>query len=303
MNWTTALTKFLSFLKIERGLAQNTIKSYELDLKKLIRFLEEYETPIPMPSEITTTTLQAFIYYEHKKSNTRTQARLTSSLKSFFKYLIFEKHREDQPMSLIESPKIGRKLPHILSIKEIDQILQHIDLSDPLGYRNYTIIELLYSCGLRVSELTTLKISDLYFKENFISVWGKGNKKRLIPIAKSTQEIVNNYIKLYRSKIKCHPDFSDHVFLNRRGKALTRAMIFTIVKKQGELSGLSQKISPHIFRHSFASHLLQNGADLFAIQQMLGHESIATTEIYTHVDTQFLEKTLKKHHPRNELRD
>ena len=275
------------------------MKSYELDLKKLIRFLEEYESPIPMPTEITTQTLQAFIYEEHKKNNSRTQARLTSSLKSFFKYLIFDQQRKDQPMALIDTPKIGRKLPSVLSIAEIDQLLQHIDLQHPQGYRNYVIIEVLYSCGLRVSELTSLKISDLYFKENFISIWGKGNKKRLVPIAKSTQEMVTNYLNLHRSKIKCHPDFTDHVFLNRRGKALTRAMIFTIVKQQGEIAGLTQKISPHIFRHSFASHLLQNGADLFAIQQMLGHESIATTEIYTHVDTQFLAKTLEKHHPRS----
>ena len=233
--------------------------------------------------------------------NARSQARLISALKSFFKFMMYEKGREDFPMSLIESPKIGVKLPDTLSLQEIDAMLASIDLSTDEGHRNKAMIEMLYACGLRVSELISLRLSDLFFDEDFIRVMGKGSKQRLVPIEAYTQKQVKQYIDNHRRQLKIAKGHEDFVFLNRRGKQLTRAMIFTIVRQVAENIGLQKTISPHTFRHSFATHLLENGANLRAIQMMLGHENITTTEIYVHVEKSYLRESLIKYHPRQKM--
>ncbi|NQX84987.1 MAG: site-specific tyrosine recombinase XerD [Flavobacteriaceae bacterium] len=297
MTWNHALTDYKLYLQIERGLSQNSITNYCLDVKKLIRYLEASQINIS-PLEIEAESVQEFIYTIAKDINPRTQSRIISGLRSFFEYLIFEDYRTNNPLELIESPKIGRKLPDTLSLEEIDTIIATIDLSQPQGERNKVIIETLYSCGLRVSELTNLKLSDLFFDEGFIKVTGKGNKQRFVPISATTQKIITTYIRQIRPHINVYKEFEDTVFLNRRGKQLTRAMIFTIVKQLTEKSGIKKSISPHTFRHSFATHLLENGADLRAIQMMLGHESITTTEIYMHLDNSHLRDVLHKFHPR-----
>jgi integrase/recombinase XerD len=297
MKWADALKDYKYYLNLERGLSKNSVESYSLDIIKLIRFLENNnikESPISINSK----TIKEFIYQVAKVINERSQARLISGLKSFFNYLLFEDYRNDNPLELIESPKTGRKLPDTLSLKDIDKLSSAVDLSKPEGERNRAIIETLYGCGLRASELTNLKLSDLFFEEGFIKVTGKGNKERFVPIGPWTQK----YISIYRNEIRIHiniqPTFEDILFLNRRGKQLTRAMIFTIVKRLAEKINLNKKISPHTFRHSFATHLLENGADLSAIQMMLGHESITTTEIYMHVDRTHLAKVIEQFHPR-----
>lgn len=297
MKWQHALKDYKHYLKLERGLSQNSITNYEFDINKLIQYLEENDrssTPIDISSDV----IQPFIYEVSKSLNPRSQSRLISGLRSFFSYLIFEDYRKTNPLDLIESPKIGRKLPDTLSIEDIDRLISAIDLSKPEGERNRAILETLYSCGLRVSELTNLKISDLFFEEGFIKVTGKGNKQRFVPIGLNTQKFINIYKKEIRSHILIVPEFKDTLFLNRRGKQLTRAMIFTIIKQLAEKIGLHKTISPHTFRHSFATHLLENGADLRSIQLMLGHESITTTEIYMHVDRTHLKDVLNKYHPR-----
>ncbi len=297
MNWKQSLQDYQHYLKIERGLSNNSITNYCLDLQKLIHFLEENdisENPIQVRKE----TLQRFIYELANHLNARSQARIISGLKSFFNYLLFEDYRNDNPMDLIESPKIGRKLPDTLEEKEINDLIEAIDLSKAEGERNRAILETLYGCGLRVSELVQLRISDLFFEEDFIKVTGKGNKQRFVPIS----SINKKYISIYKDEIRVHMKIAkgaeDFVFLNRRGKPLTRAMIFTIIRQLSEKIGLDKKISPHTFRHSFATHLLRNGADLRAIQQMLGHESITTTEVYVHLNRDDLAKTLAEFHPR-----
>ncbi|RXP57060.1 site-specific tyrosine recombinase XerD [Lutibacter sp. HS1-25] len=297
MKWNSALNDYQLFLKIEKGLAKNSIDSYSLDVKKLISFLEENEIKVS-PITITLENIQEFIYHVSKDLNARSQARLISGLRNFFDYLIFEDYRKDNPTELLESPKIGRKLPDTLAIEEIDKIINTIDLCTPHGERNRTILETLYSCGLRVSELIDLQISDLFFDEGFIRVIGKGNKQRFVPINTHTQKYINLYLQHNRRLIKAQKGFEDTVFLNRRGKKLTRVMIFTIIKDLTIEAGIDKKISPHTFRHSFATHLLERGADLRAIQQMLGHESITTTEIYMHVDKSFLKQVMQNFHPR-----
>ena len=297
MKWQQALNDYQLYLKIERGLSQNSVDSYIRDVKKLALYLEEKNIVIS-PIKIDTDQVQQFIYEVSKSINPRSQSRLISGLRSFFDYLIFEKYREINPTDLIESPKIGRKLPDTLSIEEIDQLITSIDLSKPQGERNRTILETLYSCGLRVTELITLQISDLFFDEGFIRVIGKGDKQRFVPINTQTQKYINFYIKDIRSHINVQKGFEDTLFLNRRGKQLTRVMIFTIIKDLTLASGIKKKISPHTFRHSFATHLLERGADLRAIQQMLGHESITTTEIYMHLDRSHLQKVMEQFHPR-----
>lgn len=297
MNWNDALKDYRHYLKIERGLSDNSITNYTMDVSKLIQFLDSGALNDD-PIHITKETIQQFVYEIAKIVNPRSQARIISGLKSFFNYLVFEDYRADNPLDLIESPKIGRKLPDTLSEKEINQLIEAIDLSTPEGERNRAILETLYGCGLRVSELTTLKLSDLFFEEDFIKVTGKGNKQRFVPIS----AINKKYINIYRNEIRVHLNiqkgYEDTLFLNRRGKQLTRAMIFTIVKKLAEKIGLQKNISPHTFRHSFATHLLENGADLRAIQQMLGHESITTTEVYMHIDRSHLADVMHKYHPR-----
>jgi len=297
MNWSQALTDYCQYLKIERGLSDNSIANYRLDIKKLMNWLELHEIS-QSPTVITEETIQQFIYDIAKEVNPRSQSRIISGLRGFFNYMVFEEFRTTNPLTLIESPKIGRKLPDTLSTDEIDLLIRCVDLSKPQGERNRAIIETLYGCGLRVSELISLKISDLFFQEGFIKVTGKGNKERFVPIGQTTIK----YIEIYRSEVRNHQTIAkaaqDTLFLNRRGKGLTRAMIFTIVKQLAEIAGIQKTISPHTFRHSFATHLLENGADLRAIQQMLGHESITTTEVYTHIETAHLSKIINTFHPR-----
>ena len=298
MNWKHSITDYKHYLRIERGLSDNTISNYERDIIKLVRFLEEHEIT-KSPITITKEEIQKFVYDIAKEVQPRSQARIISGLKGFFNYLIFEDYREDNPTDLIEPPKIGRKLPDTLSEEEIDQLIAAIDLGHPQGERNRAMLECLYACGLRVSELISLQLSDLYFEEGFISVTGKGDKQRFVPISTHTQK----YINLYRNEVRIHtevkPEYSNTLFLNRRGRQLTRAMVFTIIKDLAVKAGIKKTISPHTFRHSFATHLLQNGADLRSIQQMLGHESITTTEIYMHVDRSQLSEVLHKFHPRS----
>ena len=297
MNWQSYLKSYQSYLKIERGLSKNTIENYSLDIEKLLLFLENNQIVVS-PISISDRQIQEFIYSISSTINARSQARLISGLKSFFSYLIFEDYRSDSPMELIETPRLGRKLPDTLTIQDIDLLIAAIDLSKPEGERNRAILETLYGCGLRVSELTTLKISDLFFDEGFIKITGKGNKQRFVPIADWTQK----YILLYKNQVRLHQiipkGHEDTLFLNRRGKGLTRAMIFTIVKDLATKTNLQKAISPHTFRHSFATHLLENGADLRAIQMMLGHESITTTEIYVHLDRKHLSQVIQNFHPR-----
>jgi integrase/recombinase XerD len=297
VKWQQAIKDYQDYLRIERGLSENSIINYTLDIKKLVLWLEENKiinTPISINEEV----IQQFIYTIAKKINPRSQSRIISGLRGFFNYLIFEEYRKTNPLELIESPKLGRKLPDTLSMAEIDLLIASIDLSTPQGERNRAILETLYGCGLRVSELTGLKISDLFFEEGFIKVTGKGDKQRFVPIGEATIKFIDLYKKEIRIHQEIHPSAKDTIFLNRRGKPLTRAMIFTIIKQLAEKAGIKKNISPHTFRHSFATHLLQNGADLRAIQQMLGHESITTTEIYTHIDKRHLSQVINTFHPR-----
>lgn len=297
MHWRSAINSFKNYLKIERGLLENTIDSYSLDVEKLVKYLAAHEIEVG-PRKISTEDLRTFIYELSKLVNERTQARILSGLRSFFDFLVFDELRDDNPILLIESPKIGRKLPDTLSVAEIDEIVAAIDLSHPQGQRNKTIIETLYGCGLRVSELINLRLSDLFFDEGFISIVGKGEKQRFVPLNDYTQRLIEVYIKDVRRLGEIANGFEDVLFLNRRGKQLTRAMIFTIVRKFSEEANLNKKISPHTFRHSYATHLLENGADLRAIQQILGHESITTTEVYIHLNQTHLRDTIEQFHPR-----
>ena len=286
-------------MRIERGLSKNTIENYSFDVERLCFFLDENQIQIS-PIKINEDIIQQFIYTVSKQVNTRSQARIISGLKSFFNYLVFEDYRKDNPLELIETPKTGRKLPDTLSVEEIDALINAIDLSTKEGERNRAMLETLYACGLRVSELVSLKISDLFFEEGFIKITGKGNKQRFVPIGISTQK----YILIYKESVRIHgpikKEFEDTLFLNRRGAQLTRAMIFTIIKELAIKINLNKTISPHTLRHSFATHLLENGADLRSIQLMLGHESITTTEIYVHLDRKFLTEVINTFHPRKD---
>ncbi|MCF7560882.1 site-specific tyrosine recombinase XerD [Sabulilitoribacter multivorans] len=297
MKWQNALKDYQLYLQIERGLSKNSISSYTNDVQKLTTFLETNDIVVS-PTSISTETIQEFIYEIAKKVNARSQSRIISGLRSFFNYLVFEDYIKNNPLDLIESPKIGRKLPDTLSEVEIDKIIGAVDLSKPEGERNRAMLETLYGCGLRVSELINLKISDLFFDEGFIKVTGKGDKQRFVPIVEITQKYINIYRHEVRNHLNIQAGYEDTLFLNRRGKKLTRAMIFTIIKQLAEKIGLKKSISPHTFRHSFATHLLQNNADLRSIQLMLGHESITTTEIYVHLDKSHLTKVVEQFHPR-----
>ena len=313
MKWKSALQDYQFYLKIEKGLSENTLASYTNDIKKLMRYLRDNDI-IVSPVSIDHETVKEFIYDMSKLINPRSQARLISGLRNFFDYLIFEDIRRTNPTDLIEAPKLSRELPDTLSEEEINIIHEAVDHDIRIHeqsmkpkivakkqqlIRNKVILEMLYSCGLRVSELINLKQSDLFFDEGFIRVVGKGNKMRFVPINYGTQELVQKFITEIRMKIsKPAIGHEDFLFLNRRGKQLTRNMIFTIVKEYAQKAGIEKNISPHTFRHSFATHLLENGADLRAIQQMLGHESITTTEIYTHLDQTYLKKVMHEYHPR-----
>ena len=298
MKWNESILDYSHYLKIERGLSSHTIQNYIRDVKKLISFIDKKKITCT-PIEINEDLIQQFIYEIAKEISPRSQARIISGLRSFFDYLIFENYRASNPTDLIETPKIGVKLPDTLSEQEINSLISAIDLSKAEGERNRAMLETMYSCGLRVSELIHLKISDLFFEEGFIKIVGKGNKERFVPIHSSAQ----NYIMLYMNEIRSHlsikKGFEDTLFLNRRGKSLSRQMIFMILKALAIKINLNKKISPHTFRHSFATHLLKNGADLRAIQQMLGHESITTTEVYVHLDTSYLKEVIEKYHPIN----
>ncbi|WP_374173874.1 site-specific tyrosine recombinase XerD [Flavobacterium tructae] len=297
MNWNRYIKDYQSYLRIERGLSKNTIENYGFDIERLCLFLETSRIEIS-PIKIDDETVQQFIYAVAKEVNPRSQARIISGLKSFFNYLVFEDYRNDNPMELIETPKTGRKLPDTLSLDEIDSLIAAIDLSTNEGERNRAMLETLYGCGLRVSELVSLKISDLFFEEGFVKITGKGNKERFVPVGKFAQKYIQIYQKEIRVNLKIKKGCEDTLFLNRRGNQLTRAMIFTIIKDLAVKINLHKSISPHTLRHSFATHLLENGADLRSIQLMLGHESITTTEIYVHLDRSFLKEVMLSFHPR-----
>ena len=297
-TWQSYIKEYQNYLRLERGLSKNTIENYTFDIEKLVLFLEQNDIVVS-PIQISEERIQEFVYAISSKVNARSQSRIISGLKSFFNYLIFEDYRNDTPFELIEVPKIGRKLPDTLATEEIDALISAIDLSTPEGERNKAMLETLYSCGLRVSELIGLKLSDLFFQEGFVKITGKGNKQRFVPVGVSTIKYITTYVNHFRVHIPVKKGHENILFLNRRGKQLTRAMVFTIIKDLAVKINLKKTISPHTFRHSFATHLLENGADLRSIQLMLGHESITTTEVYMHLDRSFLREVLKNYHPRS----
>ena len=296
-HWERYIKDFVSFLKIEKGLAENSIFAYQNDVSKLNDFAGYRNLAV---TDLTYTHLKEFVSELFDLGlSARTQARIISGIKQFFGFLILEDLLKDDPSELLEMPKIGRKLPEVLTIEEIDQLIGAIDLGKLEGHRNRAIIETLYSCGLRVSELVNLRFSDLYFEEGFIRVIGKGNKERLVPVSPSVEKEIGIYNDHIRRHQTIQPGNENVVFLNRRGAMLTRVMIFTIIKNLSQTIGLKKTVSPHTFRHSFATHLIEGGANLRAVQDMLGHESITTTEIYTHLDQRFLRDAIISFHPRN----
>ena len=301
MNWKKSLEDYRIYLQFEKAMATNSINSYVYDVQKLANFIENNQISYS-PIDIDLETIKTFIYEVSKLVNARSQARIISGLRSFFDYIVLEGYREDNPVKRLAIPKIGRKLPDTISTNEIDQMIEAVAMRTRQNQRNAAILETLYSCGLRVSELINLSFSDLFFKEDFIKIVGKGNKTRFVPVPQTTKDAIENYQKRDRYYLQPDEASADFVFLNQLGKPLTRAMIFTIVRQASSMIGLSKKISPHTFRHSFATHLLENGADLRAIQQMLGHESITTTEIYAHVDQSLLKKVIE-HHPRSKFKN
>jgi integrase/recombinase XerD len=299
MKWAESKKGYENFLRLEKSLSQNSVSAYINDVNKLIFFLDQEYSKVT-PEKVKLLHLKGFVEWLNKKGvSPRTQARTISGIKSFFKYLLIEEKIHNDPTSLLESPKIGRKLPDILSIEEIDLLIDSIDVSRSEGQRNKAMLETLYSCGIRVSELVNLKISNLSFDQGFIRIEGKGEKERLVPISKSAIDEITKYSEGYRKGLNISKDCANVLFLNRRGKKLSRVMIFTIIKGLSEKVGLGKKISPHTFRHSFATHLINGGADLRAVQEMLGHESILTTEIYTHLDKEYLKSTIQQFHPRS----
>ena len=289
------------YLKIERGLSESSIESYTLDVLGFEQFLvDENITKNPIDCDLSS--VQTFIYETAKLLSPNTQARRLSGLRSFFDYMIFESYRVSNPTDLIEAPKLGRKLPDVLGLNEIDLLLEQINLEHPQGYRNRAMLEMLYGSGIRVSELVNLSLSNLFFQENLIRVTGKGNKQRLVPMGKLTKKFIIFYINEIRLQQKINSVYQDIVFLNRNGKILTRQMIFTIIKQLAIKANIEKKIGPHTFRHSFATHLLENGADLRTIQILMGHENITTTEVYTHLDTKHLRSVIERFHPRDGFR-
>jgi len=295
--WSRYITEFVSYLKIEKGLSNNSVLAYKNDTNKLKNYCEDNNLSVKE------------VQYEHLKNfvtelydlglSARSQARIISGIKQYFAYLLLENLISNDPSELLEQPKIGRKLPEVMTIEEIDSLINANNLKKPEGFRNRAMLEVLYSCGLRVSELVELKFSDLFYDEGFVRVIGKGNKERLVPLSKSVEHEINQYVEKTRSKLKINAGHENYIFLNRRGSKLTRVMIFLIIKELALKIDLKKKISPHTFRHSFATHLIEGGANLRAIQEMLGHESIITTEIYTHLDQRFLKDAILSFHPRN----
>lgn len=298
-SWETEIREYRNFLKLEKGLSENSVQAYVNDLKKLAQFLDMQGMDVG-PEKVEQETLHAFISWVNDLGlNARSQSRVISGIKSFFKYLVMEERVSSDPSLLLESPRIGRKLPEVLSIKEIDRLFAAIDLSKPEGRRNKAMLEVLYSCGLRVSELVGLRISDIYREEGFVRIIGKGNKERLVPFSSTALREIDHYMPDRNAMLDIDRGYADILFLNRRGKQLTRVMVFTIIRQLAEKSGLKKRISPHTFRHSFATHLVNGGADLRAVQEMLGHESIVTTEIYTHLDREYLREAIISYHPRS----
>ena len=297
LTWKQSFKSFENYLRLEKSLSENSIEAYLNDIRKLEEFTVESGKELA-PSSVTYSDLKDFInWFGSGNKNARTQSRVLSGIRAFYKFLLIDGEIDENPSSLLESPRIGMKLPEVLSVEEIDRIVSAIDLSKPGGHRNKAIIETLYGCGLRVSELVNLRLTDIHYAEGFVSVTGKGNKQRLVPVSKKTLKEID----LYRIDRKRLPVIFDEniVFLNRRGRKLTRAMIFTIIRDLAGIAGILKKISPHTFRHSFATHMIEAGADLRAVQEMLGHESIMTTEIYTHIDRSYLRDTLIMFHPRS----
>lgn len=295
MNWDELLLDFRSYLRLERSMSQNTISSYISDLNKFLQFLNASYSELPSVDCVTSDDINGFLKQMHDVGiNKRSQARCVSALRTFYKFVDLEHPLKSNPCDKISSPKIGQYIPSVLTVDEIEKIISSIDLSHPQGHRNKAILEVLYSCGLRVSELVSLKISDIFMDESFVKVTGKGNKQRLVPLGDMAKEAILHYLSQSGRMFSKE----DVLFLNRNGKPLSRVMVFNIVKECAAKSGISKEISPHTFRHSFASHLVENGADLRAVQQMLGHESILTTEIYTHIDRSKWEREILIHHPR-----
>ena len=296
MNWDTSIENFKNYLKLERGLSINSIKSYEYDIVQFKNFIIENKID-ESPKKCSKSTIKRYLYKNLSNKKTRSQARSISALKGFFNYLLFEGKINSSPLNDIESPKIENKLPEVLTEDEIKRLISSVKIDSEFGQRNKAIIEVLYGTGIRVSELTELKISNIFFNENIIKVTGKGNRERFVPLGKIASIEIKKYLNA-REKLKIDSKFSDILFLNRYGRQLTRSMIFKVINDSSKNAGIDKKISPHTLRHSYATHLLKNGADLRTIQLILGHESITTTEIYTHLDTFHLEEVLKKYHPR-----
>jgi integrase/recombinase XerD len=298
MNWDTLIRRFAAYLKLERSLSENSIQAYVRDVTKLRQFVDISNLNLT-PAEVTAGHIGDFLKYIGELGlSAYSQARILSGIKSFFEFMVYEQIITDSPAELIDSPRLGRKLPDVLSVSEIDKLFEVIDLSTPEGARNRAMLEVLYSSGLRVSELVTLRLSHIYSDIGFLRIIGKGNKERLVPIGKSALK----YLSIYVEEIRCHiatkSGFENYTFLNRRGSGLSRVMVFTIIKELIVKAGIEKKVSPHTFRHSFATHLVEGGADLRAVQEMLGHESITTTEIYTHLDREYLKQVIREFHPR-----
>lgn len=299
MDWQNAIKDYTYYLQFEKAFSENTISAYIADINKLAQYLE-LNNINALPVNIENSHIKQFLEWAYDLGMTsKSQARVLSGIKSFFKFLVLDDIIETNPATFIDTPRIEKKLPTFLSLIEIDKIIESIDLTKAEGQRNKAIIETLYSCGLRVSELINMKLSHSYFDKQFIKITGKGDKQRLVPISNSAIIEIKKYFAEYRNNLKIKPDSEDIVFLNRRGGQLTRVMIFTIVKQLVKIANIKKNVSPHTFRHSFASHLIEGGADLRAIQEMLGHESITTTEIYTHLDREYLRSEIINFHPRS----
>lgn len=299
-SWAPYINGFKSYLLLERSLSGNTIEAYLRDIRKLVEFLALSDIDVP-PDGLDVDQLSSFLHSLNDLGlGARSQARLLSAIKTFYKYLLTEDMIQVDPTSLLEGPRLPRKIPEVLAYEEIQRMIASIDLSESHGVRNRAMLETLYACGLRVSELIDLRMSNLYLDIGFVKVLGKGNKERIVPIGEEAVKHIGLYIEgVRRSMMNIHPEHSNFLFLNRRGKQLSRVMVFMIVKECAKLAGIDKNVSPHTFRHSFATHLIEGGADLKAVQDMLGHESILTTEIYTHLDTDYLRETILSYHPRN----
>jgi integrase/recombinase XerD len=299
MKWKDSKKSYENYLKLEKSLSQNSIAAYMNDINKLTDFLNNSLNKTD-PDKVELKDLKSFLEWLNECDvSPRTQARTISGIKSFYKYLFIENNVSNDPTVLLESPKIGRKLPCVLTIEEIDKLIDAIDLEKPEGQRNKAMLEVLYSCGLRVSELVNLKITNLFLDQGFIKVKGKADKERLVPVSNKAIDEINKYMNNYRNSLNISKDSENIIFLNRRGRKLSRVMVFNVIKNLADKIGLSSKISPHTFRHSYATHLIKGGADLRAVQEMLGHESILTTEIYTHIDVEYLKSTINQFHPRS----